>query len=55
MSDLAKKLEPISGKLKLEPYNIDSLIWADDILLFAENEKNLQDMIDTIVRYKFIN
>ena len=51
MSDLAKKLEPISGKLKLEPYNIDSLIWADDILLFAENEKNLQDMIDTIDRY----
>ena len=51
ISDLTKSIEHITDKLRIDPYDMDSILWADDILLFAKSEKKLQDMIDAIYRY----
>ena len=48
LSDLPKKLELIQGKLKLDSTEIGSLIWADDIILLAENENYLAQMLSTV-------
>ena len=45
LSDLPKKLEQSSGKLKLDSTEINSLIWADDIILLAENESKLKELL----------
>ena len=51
LSDLTRKLDPIEGKLKLGSTDINSLIWADDIVLLAENENNLAQMLDSVGTY----
>ena len=46
LADLPKKLELSAGKLKIDPIEINSLIWADDIILLAENESNLKELLN---------
>ena len=51
MSDLSKKLELNQEKLKLDSTEIGSLIWADDIILLAESENGLAEMLSTVETY----
>ena len=52
MSDLPKKkLELNQQKLKLDSTEIGSLIWADDIILLAESENGLAEMLSTVETY----
>ena len=46
LADLPKKLELSAGKLKIDPIEINWLIWADDIILLAENESNLKELLN---------
>ena len=51
MSDLPKKLELNQEKLNLDSTEIGSLIWADDIILLAESENGLPEMLSTVETY----
>ena len=51
LADLPKALEQTFDKLKLDSVEINSIIWADDILLLAEDENNLKEMLATTELY----
>ena len=51
LSDLAKKLESGKGKLKLDTKEIGALFWADDIVLLAENDNHLTEMLNIVDEY----
>ena len=51
LADLPKKLESISGKVKIDTLEINSLIWADDLVLLSENENNLTQLLETLDAY----
>ena len=40
LSDLAKKFQSLEGKLNMGDTSINSLFWANDLVLFADNEEN---------------
>ena len=51
LPDLAKNLDLTEGKVKLDNTEIASLGWADDIVLLAENEDGLQQMLNVLELY----
>ena len=51
LSDLAKDLQRIDGKLNLGTHEIGSLFWADDIILLSTNEHHLSEMLRTVEDY----
>ena len=51
MADLAKKIETVEGKVKINNTEINSLFWADDIILLSESENGLKTMIKTLEDY----
>ena len=44
-----RALEGMPG-IKVGGYNMNNIRYADDIVLIADNEKELQEMLDTVVR-----
>ena len=51
LADLAKSLKSLDDKLAIQEDGINSLFWADDIVLLAKNEENLNEMINLIAVY----
>ena len=51
LSDLAKSFDLIGDKVKLGNLEIASLVWADDIVLMAESEGGLQQMLNVLELY----
>ena len=47
ISDLAKKLDTMEGKLQLGNISINSLFWADDLILFSETKEGLDRLLKT--------
>ena len=51
LSDLAKKFESMEGKLNLNHTGINSLFWADDLVLFAKSKEDLDKMLKILEEY----
>ena len=51
LSDLVKNLSLKEGKVKIADTEIASIVWADDIVLLAENEGGLQQMLNVLDAY----
>jgi hypothetical protein len=48
INELAKQIKQLNLGIKLGQYNISMLMYADDIVLLAENETDLKTMLDTL-------
>ena len=57
ISDLSKSLdEGESAPLKIDDYKtLNSLIWADDLLLFSETENGLKNILKNLENYTKVN
>ena len=52
MSDFSNYIEGAEGKLQIDSSkNINSLIWADDILLLSESEEGLNQLLELLSNY----
>ena len=51
LSDLPKQLDIVSGKVTLDRKEINSLVWADDVVLLTKNEKDLEQMLKIVETY----
>ena len=51
ISDLAKKFDTMEGKLQLGNISINSLFWADDLILFSETKEGLDRLLKTLEEY----
>ena len=55
IADLAKKLDLIEGKVEVHDRKLNSLFWADDIIMVSKNENTLRKMLKTLEEYTNIN
>ena len=51
LSDLAKELEGMDGKIEIGEKSLNSIFWADDILMFAKDKETLQEMLTKLKNY----
>jgi hypothetical protein len=51
LCDLCKKLQTLEGKLVLDSTSVNSLVWADDLVLLSESEKGLKEMLKILEEY----
>ena len=51
LCDLAKSLHEMGGGLSLDKDPINSIFWADDLVMFANSEKKLQEMLNLLDAY----
>ena len=51
LSDLAKQFDTMVEKLKLGDIGINSLFWADDLLLFSETKEGLDKLLKILEQY----
>ena len=51
LSDLAKKLDTMDDKVKVNDSEISSLFWADDIVMLSESENGLKGMLKALEEY----
>ena len=51
LSDLAKKLNSIEGKVQVHDREVNTLFWADDIIMFTKEENTLREMLETLEEY----
>lgn len=55
MAELAKDLMALKNGLMMDNYKINSIFWADDIVLLCENGDELNNMIKVITEYCKVN
>ena len=51
LSDLAKKLDSMDGKVQVHDREINTIFWADDIIMLTKNEDTLREMLKTWEEY----
>ena len=51
LSDLAKQFDTIEDKPKLGDKGINSLFWADDLVLFSETKEDLDKLLKILEKY----
>ena len=51
ISDLAKKFDAMPSKVQVGNISINSLFWADDLILFAETKEGLDLLLKTLEQY----
>ena len=51
LCDLSKKFQTLEGKLDLDSTSVNSLVWADDLVLLTESENGLKDMLKILEEY----
>ena len=51
ISDLAKKFDNMEGRVQLGNRGINSLFWADDLVLFAKTKEGLNSILKTLEGY----
>ena len=55
MAELAKDLMALDNGLMMDNYKINSIFWADDIVLLCENGDELNNMIKRVAEYCKVN
>ena len=55
LADLAKQLDSMENKVKIDDKEINALFWADDIFMFAKDETTLRKMLKILEDYSFEN
>ena len=55
ISDLAKQLDTMENKLQLNQCSINSIFWADDLVLFAKTKEGLDKLLKTLEEYCALN
>ena len=55
MAELAKDLMALDNGLMMDNYKVNSIFWADDIVLLCENGDELNGMIKIIAEYCKLN
>ena len=45
LADLAKTLDEMENQVKIGDMDINSLFWADDIIMFAKSENELRECL----------
>ncbi len=55
LCDLAKKLLDLESSLELGGTSINSIFWADDLVLFANSEEKLKEILKVLEDYCNIN
>ena len=48
---LAKNFQDLENSPEIEGIGINSLFWADDLVLFSKDEKGLQEMLCILEKY----
>jgi hypothetical protein len=51
LSDLARKFESMENGFQVGEISINSLFWADDLVLFAKNKEDLDNLLKTLETY----
>ena len=51
VNDLAHEIDQLNLRISIDDITISILLYADDIVLIAETEKNLQIMLDQVYKY----
>merc|ERR1712240_187423 len=51
ISDLAKKFDTMEEKVQLGSISVNSLFWADDLVLFSETKAGLDRLLNTLEEY----
>ena len=51
LRDLAKKFDAMEDKVMIEDVGINSLFWADDLILLAETKEGLDQLLKTLEEY----
>ena len=51
LCDLAKSLQELENAPTLDNLSINSLFWADDLVMFSKDEKGLQKMLNILENY----
>ena len=51
ISDLAKKFDTMEEKVQLGSISVNSLFWADDLVLFSETKEGLDRLLNTLEEY----
>ena len=51
LCDLAKNFQDLENAPEIEGIGINSLFWADDLVLFSKDEKGLQEMLCILEKY----
>ena len=55
LADFAKELDSVETSICAEKDKINAIFWADDILMLADNENKLQDMLGLLENYAHAN
>ena len=45
LADLAKNFDEVKDQLKIGETDVNSIFWADDIIMFAKDESQLREML----------
>ena len=51
IANLVQKLDMFNGKVKVNNKEISSIFWADDVVIFSENENGLRAMTKVLDQY----
>ena len=51
VSDLAKKIDSVDLKIQVNNRELNTLFWADDIVMFAKTENTLREMLKILELY----
>ena len=51
INDLVKELNELGKGIDINGVRVSCLLYADDVVILAENEQNLQDMLDTVTHW----
>ena len=51
LADLAKDLDEMDDKIEIGAHSLNSIFWADDILMFAKDKDTLQIMLSKLENY----
>ena len=51
LSDLGKKLDSLDEKVQVHDRGINTLFWADDIIMFSQNEDKLREMLKILEEF----
>ena len=55
MADLAKKFDEVEDQLKIGKLDVNSIFWADDIIMFAKDENQMREMLKILEEFSVEN
>ena len=55
MADLAKKFDEVQDQLRIGKLDVNSIFWADDIIMFAKDENQMREMLKILEEFSVEN